>query len=145
MPPPAPALESVETLPGLLAAQAASRPRDTALRWKRLGIWREYGWAALADAVRDVALGFDELGIGAGDCVAIFAANDPRWLVADLAVQTVRGTCVGLPAVQDADELAANLATACPAMIVCGDQEQLDNVLADPRQIPAYSSLVVFD
>jgi long-chain acyl-CoA synthetase len=143
--PPPPALESVETLPGLLAAQAASRPRDTALRWKRLGIWREYGWAALADAVRDVALGFDELGVGAGDCVAIFAANDPRWLVADLAVQTLRGTCVGLQAVQDADELAANLATARPAIIVCGDQQHVDNVLAVRDRIPPYSKLVVFE
>jgi long-chain acyl-CoA synthetase len=134
-----------ETLPGLLAAQAAKRPRDTALRWKRLGIWREYGWATLSEAVRDVALGYEELGVGPGDCVAIFAANDPRWLVADLAIQTLRATSVGLQAVQDADELAANLTAARPAIIVCGDQQHVDNVLAIRDRIPPFSKLVVFE
>src|SRR4051812_48597954 len=141
----APAIEGIETLPGLLAAQAARRPREIALRVKRLGIWREVGWAALADAVRDITLALDEVGVGRGDPVAIFAANDPRWLVTDLAVQTLRGVSVGLQPVQEADELAANLAAAQASVIVCGDQEHVDNVLAVRDRIPPFARLVVFE
>jgi long-chain acyl-CoA synthetase len=138
-------VETVETLPALLAAQAAARPRGTALRWKHLGIWHEYGWAALAEAVRDVALALDEAGVGRGDRVVIFAANDPRWLVADLAVQTIGGVSVGLQAVQDPDELAANLGDALASVVVCGDQQHVDDVLAVRDRAPAVAKLVVFE
>ncbi len=136
---------SLETLPALLAARAARGPNDTALRWKRLGIWREFGWAALAESVRDVALALDEAGVGRGDSVVIFAANDPRWLVTDLAVQTLRGASVGLQAVQDPDELAANLTAAGASVVVCGDQQHVDNVLAVRDRSPAFAKLVVFE
>ena len=133
------------TLPGLLAAQAAERPGGIAIRVKRLGIWREVDWQTLATLVRETALALDGIGIGPGDRVALFAANDPRWLVADLGIETVRAIPVGMQAVQDADELAANLTAAAARVIVCGDQEQLDNVLAIREQIPAFERLVVFD
>ena len=136
---------SSETLPGLLAAQAAERPTGIAIRVKRLGIWREVDWQTLATVVRETALALDGIGIGPGDRVALFAANDPRWLAADLGIETVRAIPVGMQAVQDADELAANLIAAAARMIVCGDQEQLDNVLAIREQIPAFERLVVFD
>ena len=106
------AAASSETLPGLLAAQAAERPAGIAIRVKRLGIWREVDWQTLATVVRETALALDGIGIGAGDHVALFAANDPRWLVADLGIETVRAIPVGMQAVQDADELAANLTAA---------------------------------
>jgi long-chain acyl-CoA synthetase len=139
------ALEAIETLPALLEAQAARRPQGIAVRVKRLGIWREVTWRAYADVVRETALALDELGIGAGDRVAILAANDPRWLVADLGIQTVRATSVGLQPVQEADELVDNLVAAAPRVIVCGDQEQLDSVLAVRERVPAPQRLVVFD
>jgi long-chain acyl-CoA synthetase len=139
------AVDSPETLPGLLAAQAARRPREVAIRVKRLGIWQELHWAAVADAVRNVALALDEAGVKAGDHVVVYAANDPRWLITDLAVETVRGVTVGLQAFQDPDELAENLAAGEAAVIVCGDQQHVDNVLAVRDRIPPYRTLVVFE
>jgi long-chain acyl-CoA synthetase len=138
-------MTAIETLPGLLEANAARRPKAIAVRVKRLGIWREVTWRALADFVRETALALDGLGVGAGDSVAIFAPNDPRWVVADLGVQTVRATSVGLQPVQDADELVENLTAAAPRLIVCGDQQQLDSVLAVRERVPAPERLIVFD
>jgi long-chain acyl-CoA synthetase len=139
------AINVVETLPGLLEANAARRPKAIAIRVKRLGIWREVTWRTLAEFVRETALALDGLGVGTGDSVAIFAANDPRWVAADLGVQTVRATSVGLQPVQDADELVENLTAAAPRVVVCGDQQQLDSVLAVRERIPAPERLVVFD
>jgi len=138
-------LESIQTLPGLLEAQAARRPDGVAIRVKRLGIWREVTWRTYADVVRETALALDAIGVGHGDRVAIYAANDPRWLVADLGAQTVRAVSVGLQAVQEEDELAANLAAAAARVIVCGDQEQVDHVLAVRDRLPPFEQLVVFD
>jgi long-chain acyl-CoA synthetase len=134
-----------ETLPGLLAAQAARRPREVAIRVKRLGIWREFDWVTVAEVVRNVALAFDEAGVEAGDHVVIYAANDPRWLITDLAIETVRGVTVGLQAFQDPDELVENLVASRSRVIVCGDQQHVDNVLAVRERIPSFDKLVVFE
>ena len=136
---------AAETLPGLLAEQAATRPKDVAIRVKRLGIWSEVTWAGYADDVRDITLALEDSGVGRGDRVAIFANNGPRFLGVDLAVQTLRGVSVGMHPVQDADELAANLTAAKADVIVLGDQQHVDNVLAVREQIPPYAKLVVFD
>jgi long-chain acyl-CoA synthetase len=138
-------LETVETLPGLLEAQAVRRPKEIAIRVKRLGIWHELDWATVAEAVRATALAFDEAGVRAGDHVVVYASNDPRWLIADLGIETVRGVTVGLQPVQDPDELAANLSAAGARVIVCGDQQHVDNVVAVRDRIPLYEKLVVFE
>lgn len=139
------AVEHAETLPGLLAAQALRRPGEVAIRVKRLGIWREFDWATVAEVVRSVALALDEAGVEAGDHVVVYAANDPRWLITDLAVETLRGVTVGLQAFQDPEELVENLAAARAGVIVCGDQQHVDNVLAVRDRVPPYRKLVVFE
>ncbi len=136
---------TVETLPGLLEAQASARPGSVAIRVKRLGLWREFTWKVYSEVVRETALALDAIGVGPGDAVAIYAANDPRWLVSDLGIQTVGALSVGLQSVQDPDELAANLKAANAKVIICGDQEQVDNVLAVTGDAKPYEQLVVFD
>ena len=45
------------TLPALLLGHAAARPRDPALRVKRLGRWLEISWQEYATRAANVALG----------------------------------------------------------------------------------------
>ena len=85
-----------ETLPALLEEQAARHPDAPAIRYKRLGIWRVVSWAEYAAATREVALALDELGVGAGDRVAVIADNGPAWLEVDLAVQATGAWSIGV-------------------------------------------------
>ncbi len=47
---------------------------------------QRFSYRQLQQAIEQAAAGFAALGIGAGDVVALFAENSPRWLVADQAL-----------------------------------------------------------
>jgi long-chain acyl-CoA synthetase len=134
-----------ETLPGLLEQQAQRRPRATAIRHKRLGIWQVVSWAEHAAAVQATALALDELGVRRGDRVAVIAENGPAWLEVDLATQATGAATVGVfPALSD-DELAAAVAAAAARVAFCGDQEQVDRLLEQRERVPTLEQLIVFD
>jgi len=67
----------LRTLPALLLSQADRRPDATALRKKHLGRWRSYTWSEYATRAARVGLGLVELGVQAGDRVAIHSENRP--------------------------------------------------------------------
>ena len=110
----------------LLEERAGERPTAVAIRQKRLGLWRETTWADYATAVREVALGLDASGVRTGDRVAVFADNDPSWLYADLAIQTLGASSAGIYAGLDPEEVGACLDAAEARIVICGDQEQID-------------------
>lgn len=134
---------TARSLPALLEEQAERRPKMVALRQKHLGIWRELTWGDYAQAVREVALGLDDLGVRAGDHVAVFADNDPRWLFADLGIQAVGAASLGVYAGLDPEDVGACLAGSACRVVICGDQEQVDALL-DAR-VEGVEHIVVFD
>ena len=138
-------MSDATTLPGLLAGLASSRPTGIAFRQKNLGIWREVTWATYLERVRDVALALDELGVVAGERVAIFADNDPRWLYADLGIQSLGATSVGIYPALDPTESSMAIAQSGARVVFCGDQEQVDNYLEQRSAMPAVEHLVVFE
>jgi len=133
------------TLPALLEEQAARRPRAVAIRRKQLGIWRELTWREYAAAVREVALGLDDAGVAAGDRVGIYADNGPDWLFADLGIQAVGAASVALYPSLDPAAAAAILDAAGAAVVVCGDQEQVDALASERERLPALRTIVVVD
>ena len=75
--------------------QDGDRP---ALHVKRSGQFRTLTWQQLADDVLRLAQGLADLGIAAGDRVALWAENSYEWILADLAIQLVRAVHVPLHA-----------------------------------------------
>ncbi len=133
------------TLLELLEAQAAFRPAATALRLKRLGLWRSITWAEYAEAVAAVALALDADGVRAGDRVAVFADNEPRWLYADLAIQRLGAATVAVyPALPPTEAAGAVRATGA-AVVFCSDQEQVDKLMEASADLGGARRLVVFD
>ena len=133
------------TLPGLLASHAASRPDDVALREKEFGIWQEITWAEYLARVRGFSLGLTELGLEAGDRVAIIGDNRPEWVIAELASQTAGVLPLGLYQDAIADELAGTLKAAEARVIVAEDQEQVDKVLEVRERLPGLEHIVYYD
>ncbi|HEX4567341.1 MAG TPA: AMP-binding protein, partial [Vicinamibacterales bacterium] len=97
------------------------------------------------DALRDLALGLESLGIAAGDRVVIMSESRPEWLIADLAILTLGAVTVPVYStlaaaqaryiVQDAGARAAFVSTA----------EQLEKLQSVRHQLPALEAVVVFD
>lgn len=134
-----------DTLPGLVAVNAETRPGRVALRKKALGIWQETTWAGFLDHVRAVALALADLGIGPGDRAAIIADNDPEWMFADLGTQAVGAFSVGIYPTQVSAEVAYIVEHSRSRVVFCGDQEQVDKVLEHLAEFPQLKRIVCFD
>jgi long-chain acyl-CoA synthetase len=81
-------------LPGLCLEAIARHNKPDAVNEKREGGWVHISAEEFVRRVRHVALGLVNLGIRAGDRVAVISENRPEWSIADLAILSAgRGHC----------------------------------------------------
>jgi long-chain acyl-CoA synthetase len=134
-----------ETLPGLLARNAREHPDRVALREKRLGVWRELTWRGYHDRVRATACALAELGVRAGDHVAILSDNRTEWLFADLAAQALGARSVGIYQTNPPADVAYILQDSGSVVLFCEDQEQVDKAVEIAARTPSVRHVVVFE
>lgn len=132
-------------LPGLVLARALAEPTRTALRAKRLGVWKETDGAALARAVADCAAGLAEIGLKPGETAAILAAPSPEWLICDLAIQSAGAVAAGLHAEAAPGELGALVARCGVRILIVDSLAALDAALDLRDAIPGIAKIVCFD
>jgi long-chain acyl-CoA synthetase len=143
--PPAREAALEQTLPGLLARHARTRPDEVAIREKRLGVWRELTWREYHEHVRATACLLAELGVRAGDHVAILSDNRPEWLFADLGAQALGARSVGIYQTNPPADVAYVLRDSGSVELFCEDQEQVDKAVAIAAETPSVRHVVVFE
>ena len=113
------------TFPRLMLEHARARPDAPALREKEYGIWQTTTWRALSDAVRALACGLAEAGLGRGQHLIIVGDNRPRLYACMLAAQALGA--IPVPLYQDAAaaEMVFPINNADVAHAVVEDQEQV--------------------
>lgn len=133
------------TLPGRLAWWAGHSPERTAIREKRLGIWRPVTWAAYHANVRAIASALWKVGCRPGDHVTILSDNRPQWLYADLGAQAIGARAVGIYQTNPPADVAYVLTHCRSKILFCEDQEQVDKVMEVRSETPDLEHVVVID
>jgi len=87
---------AADTLPKLLARNAAAHPDEVALREKEFGIWRSYTWAEYEGRVRTRALGLAAIGVKRGQVVGLIGDNRPDWVFGELAAHALGALSMGI-------------------------------------------------
>ncbi len=82
----------------------------------------------------------EDKGIGAGDRVAIFAANRPEWIITFFAVTRVGATVAAMNGWWTTDEAAYSLQLTAPAMVF-GDSKRLERI----ADVDYHGEIVDFD
>ncbi len=108
-------------------------PEKLALRYKKLGIWREVTWGDYRNSVECTALGLLRLGVRPGDRIAVMGPAIPEWLYVDLAAQSIGAVPVGLFLTTPADELERQLARSGARVFVTTSFEFVDRLLEAER------------
>ncbi len=134
-----------DTLPKLLAHNAAQYGNDVAQREKEFGIWQTFTWAQMNEHVGRIALGFQALGLGKGDVVANIGDNRPEWVWAEIATHACRAMSLGIYRDALEAEIEYLVSTAQPKIIVAEDEEQVDKLLNLGEQIPSVQKIVFHD
>ena len=133
------------SLPALLLRHTAERPQDAAIREKHRGVWRELTWERYAERARNAGLGLLELGVDAGDKIAVQSENRPEWLLADIGAQGVGAVVTGIYPTSPAAEVEYLLDHSESVVVVVEDEEQLDKVLAVRDRLSALRHVVLVD
>ena len=85
---------NVKTLADLPFHIAGRFPERAILRHSVGSAFIDTSGHDLLERVRDLSLGLGELGVAAGDRVAVVAESRPEWCITDLAVLTAGGVTV---------------------------------------------------
>ncbi|MEO7456712.1 MAG: AMP-binding protein, partial [Gemmatimonadaceae bacterium] len=132
------------TLPQLFFAAVARHDKPDALQYKVSGVYQPIASSALADRVRRTALGLAELGVKAGDRVAILSENRPEWAIADYACVSSGIADVPLYPNLPAEQVAYIVRDSGAVAIFVSDEAQAAKILAVRDKCPALTSVITF-
>ncbi len=117
------------TLTRLLFDAVAQYGRHpAAFRYKADGVWRSVTHREAEDRVRAISLGLRELGINAGDRVAILAETRLEWALADYACLCARVADVPIYPSLPANQVEYILRDSGAAAVFCSTGAQVDKI-----------------
>lgn len=134
-----------DTLPKLLAHNAAKHPDQIAQREKEFGIWNSYTWAEIEGHVRRLSVALAEIGVAPGDVVGLIGDNRPEWVWGEIAAHACRAMSLGMYRDVLEDELAYLIGYAEPKVVIAEDEEQVDKLLNLGDGIPSVDTIVFHD
>jgi long-chain acyl-CoA synthetase len=134
-----------DTLPKLLAHNAAHHGDEIAMREKQFGIWRAFTWAEIEARTRHMALGLASLGLGAGDVIGLIGDNRPDWVMGEIAAHAVGARSLGIYRDALDDEVAYLLEYAGARLVFAEDEEQVDKLLNISGRVPSLAHIVYAD
>jgi long-chain acyl-CoA synthetase len=116
-----------------------------AFRSKVGGAWVGITHREALDRVQAIALGLRELGIVAGDKVAIVSENRPEWALADYACLVARATDVPIYPTLTAKQTEYILNDSESAAAFCSTTAQVDKALEAKKSVPRLQHVIAFD
>ncbi|MGG5808743.1 AMP-binding protein [Falsiroseomonas sp. CW058] len=134
-----------DTLPRILARNAARHGAEIALREKQFGIWRSFTWAEYHARTRLFALGLRRLGLRRGEVVALIGDNRPDWVMGEIAAHALGCRSIGIYRDALDDEVAYLLAHAGATVAFAEDEEQVDKLLSVSDRLPGLRHIVFSD
>lgn len=110
--------------------------KQNALRYKdenavyfknnQLNIWEGITWADFDKEITKIAKALLNFGIKSQQNVAIFAENMPNWIIADVAIMSIKAVTVPIYATSSTKEAAYVINDAEVSVLFVGDQNEYD-------------------
>ncbi len=136
---------AADTLPKLLARNAAQYPDEVALREKEFGIWRTYTWADYERRVRLRALGLAAIGIKRGDVVGLIGDNRPDWVFGEIASHALGALSLGMYRDALEEEIAYLVDYADVRVLLVEDEEQADKLFGLGERLRRITRIIYSD
>jgi long-chain acyl-CoA synthetase len=128
-----------------LVLDAAAAHGGPALRYPHEGTWRRISYPALGDGVRQLAKGLMDLGVQAGDRVAILSNTRAEWTLADFGAICAGAVVVPVYQTNSPQECRYVLEHAGAVAIFCEDEEQLAKLREIRSDLPALRHVIAFE
>lgn len=120
-------------------------PKPLLMGHSRGGVIEGLSSKEVFERVRELALGFKSLGVGAGDRVAIISESRPEWVMCDLAILALGAVTVPIYPTLSSAQGRYILVDAGARLAVVSTKLQLDKVQDVRHLLPALEAVVVLD
>src|SRR4051794_36143737 len=134
-----------KTIADLMARAAEQFADRVALRHKVDGEWRDVTFAAAGEIVREIGLGFIDIGIEPGERVSLLCNTRPEWTDCDFAITSAGAGVVPIYPTNSPAEWGGGAGTSESVAVVCEDATQMAKILAVRERLPAVRTIVVID
>jgi long-chain acyl-CoA synthetase len=133
------------TLPALCLDAIVRHGKADALNQRQGGEWLHLSAEAFVARVRRIALGLAELGVKAGDRVAILSENRPEWSITDLAILSLRAVNVPIYTTQAVEQVRYILEDSGARVLFVSGRKVFKHALPGIEGVEALETLIFFD
>jgi len=115
--------KSKKTLPEIIYKGLNNHPGGLFASTKRDGKWHNTDLNSFKEKVKYFALGLHDLGVRAGDKVAIHSVNSTEWIICDLAILSIGAASVPIYPTQPGDQIIYILKNSDSVVHIVSDDE----------------------
>ena len=134
-----------QTIPHFCIEAFRRNRRADALSFKADGIWEHLSGSDAIDRIKRIALGLAELGVKAGDRVAIISENRPEWSLVDLAILSLRAVNVPIYTTQAVEQIRYILENSGAKMLFVSGKKLFKHAEDAVRSVARLEKIVFFE
>ncbi len=134
-----------QTIPHFCFESWRRHNKTDALSHKVKDVWENFSGLAVIERIKRIALGLADLGVKAGDRVAIISENRPEWSLTDLAILSLRAVNVPIYTTQAVEQIRYILEDS-GAKILCISGKKIYKHAEDAlHSVERIEKLIFFD
>ncbi len=134
-----------DSLGDMFLRRVAADAQRVAFFHKADGAWLSTTWGEFGDRAARVARGLVDLGLQAGDRVAVLGPTRPKWVVQDMGAQLAGCISLGIYPKQSASQVRYILEHSGARVVTVGDRSELAVVLEATADLKSVEAIVPWD
>ena len=134
-----------QTIPHFCFESFRRNNKRDALAFKIDDVWHYLSGVEVIEKVRRIAIGLSQLGVKAGDRIAIISENRPEWSLTDLAILSLKAVNVPIYTTQAVEQIRYILEDSGAKMLFVSGKKLLKHAEAAIESVERIERLVFFD
>jgi long-chain acyl-CoA synthetase len=134
-----------QTIPHYCLESFRRHNKKDALSFKINDVWENLSGEAVIERIKYIALGLADLGVKAGDRIAIISENRPEWSLTDLAILSLRAVNVPIYTTQAVEQIRYILEDSGAKMLFISGQKILRHAENAIQSVERLEKLIFFD
>ncbi|MEO6589589.1 MAG: long-chain fatty acid--CoA ligase [Pyrinomonadaceae bacterium] len=134
-----------QTIPHYCLESFRRHHKPDALSHKINDVWENLSGAAVIEKIKYIALGLADLGVKAGDRIAIISENRPEWSLTDLAILSLRAVNVPIYTTQAVEQIRYILEDSGAKMLFVSGKKLFKHAQTAVESVETLEKIVFFD
>lgn len=134
-----------QTIPHFCLESFRRHAKPDALSHKINDVWEHLSGAAVIEKIKYIALGLADLGVKAGDKIAIISENRPEWSLTDLAILSLRAVNVPIYTTQAVEQVRYILEDSGAKMLFVSGKKIFRHAENAIQSVERLEKLIFFD